>query len=57
MIFTQGHEKIYLWTSYVSLSYYLKLTLKFYTAPVRLHGVINLVNQNVLSCKHVSIIF
>ena len=39
------------------MSDYLKLTLKFYTVPVCLHDVINIVNQYVLSCKHVSIIF
>ena len=48
---------ICIWTWYVSLSDYLNLSLKFYTVPVRLHDVINIVNQNVLSCKHVSIIF
>ena len=46
-----------IWTSYVSLSDYLMLTLKFYTVPVHLHDVIIIVNQNGLSCKHVSIIF
>ena len=60
MIFTQGHEKFtsvifYMNMTYVSLSDYLKLTLKFYI--VLLHDIINIVNQNVLSCKHVSIIF
>ena len=33
------------------------LILKFYTVLVRLNDVINIVNQNTLSCKHVSIIF
>ena len=31
--------------------------MKFYTVPVHLHDVIIIVNENVLSCKHVSIIF
>ena len=30
---------------------------EFYTFPVRIHGVINIVKQNALSGKHVSIIF
>ena len=42
---------------YHSVTIYFKLTLKFYTVQVRLHDIINIVNQNVLSCKHVSIIF
>ena len=33
------------------------LTLKFYTAPMRLLDVINIENQNVLSCIYVLIIF
>ena len=33
------------------------LTLKFYSVPVRLHDIINVVNQNALSYKQVSIIF
>ena len=51
MIKTQGHEEIYFsyytWTSYVLLSDYLKPTLKFNTVPVRLHSVVNIVNQNL----------
>ena len=33
------------------------LTLKIYIVTVRLHNVINIVNQDALSCKHVSILF
>ena len=36
-------QLFWIWTSYVSLSDYLKLTLKFYTVPGRLHDVINIV--------------
>ena len=43
-----------IWTSYVSLRDYLRLTLKFHTVHRRLHDVINIVNQNVLSCQQVS---
>ena len=50
-------QLFWIWTSHVSLSDYLKLTLIFYTVPVRLHDVINIVNQNDLLCKHVLIIF
>ena len=45
------------WTTYVSLSDYMIKTLIFYTFPMRIHVVINVVNQNALSGKHVSIIF
>ena len=38
-------------------SHYLKLSLKFYIVPVCLNDVINIVNQKVLSCKHVSTSF
>ena len=31
--------------------------LEIYTVPMRLQDVINIINQNVLSCKHVSIFF
>ena len=44
-----------IWASYVSLSNYILLILTFYTVPVRLHDVNNVVNQNALSSKHVSI--
>ena len=33
------------------------LNLKLSTVPVHLHDIINIVNQNALSCKHVLIIF
>ena len=51
------HQLFCIWTSYVSLKDYLMIILKFYTAPVRLHDVINIVNQKAHSCKDVSIIF
>ena len=58
MIFTHGHEKIYF--SYFVYEHHMYRsvtiwTLEFY--PLRLHYVINIVNQNALSSKHMLIIF
>ena len=42
--------------SYISLSKYLVLILKFYTVPVRLRDVTNFLNHETLQSKHVSIL-
>ena len=46
-----------IWTSYISLSNYLVLILKFFTVPVHLHNITNFLNHETLQSKHVSKFF
>ena len=46
-----------IWISYVSVSDYKVLILKFYTVPVCLHGITNFLNQKAISSKHASFFF
>ena len=44
-----------IWLSFVTLSDYKVLILKFYSVPVHLHGVTNFLNQKAISSNHISI--